>query len=115
MVVGRRMNSFPPWLDQVAVIPRGRLSQRFPLALKQSRPEGSAFSSLVLRATVRAKVNIMRNARKNCNDGRQFFVSKAGWKGRGLWATYSSYLPKFTETRLGSLDHIEVRPNPLAK
>ena len=21
----------------------------------------------------------------------------AGWKGRGLWMTYSSYLPRFTE------------------
>jgi len=39
---------------------------------------------------------------------------KAGWKGRGLWATYSSYLPKFTETRMGSVDHIQLRPNPLA-
>ena len=25
--------------------------------------------------------------------------AKAGWKGRGIWATYSSYMPKFTETR----------------
>jgi hypothetical protein len=41
--------------------------------------------------------------------------AKAGWKGRGIWATYSSYLPKFTETRLGSVNHIQVRPNPLAK
>jgi hypothetical protein len=40
--------------------------------------------------------------------------AKAGWKGRGIWATYSSYLPKFTETRIGSVDHIQVRPNPLA-
>jgi hypothetical protein len=39
---------------------------------------------------------------------------KAGWKGRGIWATYSSYLPKFTETRIGSVDHIQIRPNPLA-
>jgi hypothetical protein len=23
--------------------------------------------------------------------------AKAGWKGRGFWMTYSSYLPKFTE------------------
>jgi len=30
-------------------------------------------------------------------------------EGRRLWATYSSYLPKFTETRLGS-----VRPYPTA-
>jgi len=39
---------------------------------------------------------------------------KAGWKGRGIWATYSSYFPKFTETRIGSVDHIQIRPNPLA-
>lgn len=40
--------------------------------------------------------------------------AKAGWKGRGMWATYSSYLPRFTETRMGSVDHIQIRPNPLA-
>ena len=40
--------------------------------------------------------------------------AKTGWKGRGIWATYSSYLPKFTETRIGSVNHIQVRPNPLA-
>jgi outer membrane protein assembly factor BamB len=40
--------------------------------------------------------------------------AKAGWKGRGIWATYSSYMPKFTETRLGSVNHIQVRPSPLA-
>jgi len=39
---------------------------------------------------------------------------KAGWKGRGIWATYSSYLPKFTETRIGSGNHIQIFPNPLA-
>jgi hypothetical protein len=39
---------------------------------------------------------------------------KAGWKGRGIWATYSSYMPKFAETRIGSVDHIQMRPNPLA-
>jgi len=37
-----------------------------------------------------------------------------GWKGRGLWMTYSSYLPKFTETRIGSVNHMQIRPNPLA-
>jgi hypothetical protein len=40
--------------------------------------------------------------------------AKAGWKGRGLWATYASYLPKFTETRIGYITHIQIRPNPLA-
>ncbi len=39
--------------------------------------------------------------------------AKAGWKGRGLWMTYSSYLPKFTETRIGSVNHMQIRPNPL--
>ena len=38
----------------------------------------------------------------------------AGWKGRGLWMTYSSYLPRFTETRSGSVNHMQIRPNPLA-
>lgn len=38
----------------------------------------------------------------------------AGWKGRGIWATYSSYMPKFTETRIGYVTHIQIRPNPLA-
>ena len=40
--------------------------------------------------------------------------AKAGWKGRGLWMTYSSYMPKFTETRKGSVTHMQIRPNPLA-
>lgn len=40
--------------------------------------------------------------------------AKAGWKGRGIWATYGSYLPKFTETQIGSVDHIQMRPSPLA-
>ena len=39
---------------------------------------------------------------------------RAGWKGRGIWATYSSYLPKFTETKLANVEHIQLRPNPLA-
>ena len=38
----------------------------------------------------------------------------AGWKGRGLWMTYSSYLPRFTETRIGSVNQMQIRPNPLA-
>jgi streptogramin lyase len=38
----------------------------------------------------------------------------AGWKGRGLWASYNSYLPKFAETRMGYVVHIQVRPDPLA-
>jgi len=39
---------------------------------------------------------------------------KAGWKGRGVWTNYASYFPKFTETKLGSVEHFQVRPNPLA-
>jgi len=35
-------------------------------------------------------------------------------KGRGPWGTYNSYLPKFTETHIGSVQHFRVRPNPLA-
>jgi hypothetical protein len=38
----------------------------------------------------------------------------AGWKGRGIWTSYNSYLPKFSETKLGYLNHIQLRPNPLA-
>jgi hypothetical protein len=38
----------------------------------------------------------------------------AGWKGRGIWAAYGSYMPKYAETRIGSVSHIQVRPNPLA-
>ncbi len=40
--------------------------------------------------------------------------ANAGWKGRGLWMTFSSYLPRFTETRKGSVHHMQIRPNPLA-
>ena len=40
--------------------------------------------------------------------------AKAGWKGRGLWMTYSSYLPRFTENRSGTVNHMQIRPNPLA-
>ena len=40
--------------------------------------------------------------------------ANAGWKGRGLWMTYSSYLPRFTETRSGSVVKMQIRPNPLA-
>jgi hypothetical protein len=40
--------------------------------------------------------------------------ANAGWKGRGLWMTWSSYLPRFTETRKGNVNHMQFRPNPLA-
>ena len=39
---------------------------------------------------------------------------RAGWKGRGIWTSYNSYLPKFTETNLGYVNHIQLRPSPLA-
>ena len=38
----------------------------------------------------------------------------AGWKGRGLWASFNSYLPKYSETRIGYVSHIQLRLNPLA-
>ena len=37
-----------------------------------------------------------------------------GWKRRGIWTSFNSYLPKFSETKLGFLNHIQYRPNPLA-
>ena len=40
--------------------------------------------------------------------------AEADWKGRGIWAKYSSYMPMFTETKLGSVNHIQMRSNPLA-
>ena len=40
--------------------------------------------------------------------------ANAGWKGRGLWMTFSSYLPRFTENRSGTVNHMQIRPNPLA-
>ena len=40
--------------------------------------------------------------------------ANAGWKGRGIWTSFNSYLPKFSETKLGYLNHIQYRPNPLA-
>ena len=38
-----------------------------------------------------------------------------GWKGRGLWGSYSSYKTNFTETRKGYVTHVQLRPNPLAQ
>ena len=40
--------------------------------------------------------------------------ARAGWKGRGLWASFNSYLPKFAETKMGYVVHVQMRPNPLA-
>jgi hypothetical protein len=42
----------------------------------------------------------------------------AGWKGRGLWATYSSYTPWHYEGGKGDSSkvvHFQMRPDPLAK
>jgi hypothetical protein len=44
--------------------------------------------------------------------------NKAGWKARGLWATYSSQAPWHTEGGKGALSkalHIQLRPSPLAQ
>jgi streptogramin lyase len=38
----------------------------------------------------------------------------AGWKGRGLWITYANDPIKLVETGIGCINHIQVRPNPLA-
>jgi hypothetical protein len=43
---------------------------------------------------------------------------KAGWKGRGLWATYSSRAPFHMETGKGTpgkVMHFQIRPDPLAR
>jgi hypothetical protein len=37
-----------------------------------------------------------------------------GLEGPRHMGTYSSYFPKFTETRIGYVTHIQIRPNPLA-
>ena len=42
----------------------------------------------------------------------------AGWKGRGLWATYGGRTPWHLETGkgpMGKVLHFQVRPDPLAK
>jgi len=36
----------------------------------------------------------------------------AGWKGRGIWATVSFYLPKFSETGMGSVNHYSAASEP---
>jgi hypothetical protein len=44
--------------------------------------------------------------------------SKAGWKGRGLWATVSTRAPFHMETGRGTTSkvlHFQMRPDPLAK
>jgi streptogramin lyase len=38
----------------------------------------------------------------------------AGWKGRGLWLNYGGDPVSFVETKIGSVCHIQLRPNPLA-
>ena len=42
----------------------------------------------------------------------------AGWKGRGIWATYSTRAPFHTETGPGTpskVVHFQIRPDPLAR
>ena len=41
--------------------------------------------------------------------------ARAGWKGRGIRATYSSYMPKFSETRLGSVERLSVGQRGMLK
>ena len=44
--------------------------------------------------------------------------AKAGWKGRGLWATVSTRAPFHMETGKGTMSkvmHFQLRPDPLAK
>ena len=41
----------------------------------------------------------------------------AGWKGRGIWATFSSRTPFHMETGEGATSivyHFQMRPNPLS-
>jgi hypothetical protein len=43
---------------------------------------------------------------------------EAGWKGRGLWATYSTRAPFHLETGMGTpskVVHFQLRPDPLAR
>jgi hypothetical protein len=49
-------------------------------------------------------------------DGR-FDDPKAGWKGKGLWATWGTRTPFHSETGKGTTSkvlHFQIRPNPLA-
>jgi hypothetical protein len=39
----------------------------------------------------------------------------AGWKGRGLWVDYGIDPLKHTETGMGQIYHVQLRPNPLAQ
>jgi hypothetical protein len=44
--------------------------------------------------------------------------SKAGWKGKGLWATYGTRTPFHAEGGKGTSSkvlHFQLRPNPLAR
>ena len=39
---------------------------------------------------------------------------EAGWKGRGLWVNYGNDPIKYVETEIGYINHIQLRPDPLA-
>ena len=44
--------------------------------------------------------------------------AQAGWKGRGVWSSFSSYTPWHQEGGKGALPKVakfQIRPNPLAK
>jgi streptogramin lyase len=41
--------------------------------------------------------------------------AKAGWKGRGLWVDNGQDPVFFSERKIGFLNHIQVRPDPLAR
>lgn len=43
---------------------------------------------------------------------------QAGWKGKGLWSSYSTYTPWHIEGGKGTLPKVvkfQMRPNPLAR
>jgi hypothetical protein len=71
---------------------------------------------LIQSADVSSEIN--RLAQQN----RKVFLSRhnanAGWKGRGIWATFSSRAPFHMETGGGTTPqvfHFQMRPNPPAK
>jgi streptogramin lyase len=40
--------------------------------------------------------------------------AEAGWRGRGLWVNYGNDPVKHVETAIGYVNHIQLRPHPLA-
>ncbi|PYU25733.1 MAG: hypothetical protein DMG30_03990 [Acidobacteria bacterium] len=66
MVVGRRMNSFPLSLTIVIAARDRRATQS---VAGPALPPGSG--------SVRAKLNMMRKARRNCNDSGDFCLARS--------------------------------------